>query len=61
MMGGIWLLCDYKGKQFDVRIDDVDETSFIDMLHDIHMTLGSNMCGYLRILEFTRRIPRHKN
>lgn len=30
------MLCDYKGKRFDVRVEDVDLTSFMDLLNDIH-------------------------
>ncbi|KMS95437.1 hypothetical protein BVRB_008320 [Beta vulgaris subsp. vulgaris] len=35
-MEGMWLLCDYKGKQFDVRVEDVDLTSIIDLFNEIH-------------------------
>ena len=36
MMGGMWLLCDDKGAQFYVRVEDIDEISLMDLLNDIH-------------------------
>ncbi|XP_010695391.2 uncharacterized protein LOC104908037 [Beta vulgaris subsp. vulgaris] len=35
-MEEMWLLCDYKGKQFDVRVEDVDLTSILDLFNEIH-------------------------
>ncbi|XP_048494607.1 uncharacterized protein LOC125494819 [Beta vulgaris subsp. vulgaris] len=32
----MWLLCDYKGKQFDVRVEDVDLASIMDLFNEIH-------------------------
>ncbi|KAL2895288.1 Ensconsin [Bienertia sinuspersici] len=34
-MGGIWLLCNYEGKKFDVRVKDIDESSFMDLVDDL--------------------------
>ncbi|KAL2934726.1 Protein FAR1-RELATED SEQUENCE 8 [Bienertia sinuspersici] len=34
-MNGIWLLCDYGGRKFDVRIKDVDEVNFLDLVDEM--------------------------